>query len=179
MPSMSQNILEGVNRRADHLRLLTDPDRPGTKPCAFFLDITEGLRSSAMLRDYLVDAIRLQWKEAFDNEVEDYDLTGKMVLLACEVALQVFEAINKRALAQQEEAIRQDIAPQFGEAMESFRQATTDVTVLRRDFKSRWPWVDQDKFDRSVAAERQGVRRLSVREVHDELRRRVRPGGQG
>lgn len=32
-------------------------------------------------------------------------------------------------------------------------------------------WFDQAKLDRSIADEKQGVRRYSIKEVHDKLRR--------
>jgi hypothetical protein len=171
---MPQSIFEGINRRADYVMSLTDPTRTDPSGPDFFLDVIEGLRSCALLRDYLTEALKLVWKEVFDNKIEDYNTTGNFCLAGFNVILRTYEAIRHRAEGVKASATQQDVAPQFGEAVIAFEKATADVQAIREEFQHRWPWLDENKYQQSLTEERRTLKRRSVKEVHDELRRRLR-----
>ena len=171
--AITQNIVEGVSRRAEYLRSLTDPSRGELKSPTFRLDVTEALRACVLLRDYLFETFNILWKDAADNEVDDYDFAGRMALLCLSMTQATFRAVWDRA-EEVRGAAPPDVSPPMTKARADFDQAMKDVEALGQDFKSRWPWFDESKLERSVAEERQGVRRRSLKEVHDDLRRRVR-----
>ena len=171
---MTQSILEGVTRRAEHLRALTDPSRGEPPSPAFLLDVTEGLRSCVLLRDYLRQSYLLFWNDLENGRLEDSEMAGRIFLLSLSVARKTYEAVRQRAKVAGGGGAIPDVASSFEEALAAFSQAAGDVETLEQNFLASWPWLDEEKFQWSVAAERQGVRRRSLKEVHDDLRSRVR-----
>jgi hypothetical protein len=95
-------------------------------------------------------------------------------LAAVEVALRTCEAVRARAEEVKAEAECQDITPRFGQALAAFDKAVAQLEATGHDFQQRWPWFDQAKFERAVAEEQQGVKRRSLKEINEEIRRRVR-----
>jgi hypothetical protein len=173
VPAMTPSILEGVTRRVEYLRALTDPSRSQPTSASFLLDVMDGLRSGVLLRDYLHETCKLLWKNVIENELEEIDFAGRMYLICLSIARTTLTAVRSRAYELKTAAL-QDASPDFDKALADFDQATNDVAALEQDFTNRWPWLDQEKLQKSVAAERQGVRRRSLQEIHDDIRRRVR-----
>ncbi len=171
--AMTPSILEGVARRVEYLRALTDPSRSEPTSASFFLDVMDGLRSGVLLRDYLREAGKLLWKEVIENELQESDFAGRMYLFSLSSARKTLAVVRGRA-EEVNAAGLQDASIEFGKALAVFDQATKDVEALEEDFKGRWPWLDEDKLQKSIAAEHQGVQRRSLQEIHDDLRRRVR-----
>ena len=132
--------------------------------------MTEGLRSCVLLRDYLRQFHALLWQNLENNRLDDSELAGRIFLLSLSVARKTWEAVRQRAENAGDAPAPPDVASSFAEALAAFDQAARDVGTLERDFRANWPWLDEEKFQRSVAAERQGVRRRSLKEVHDAPR---------
>ena len=171
--AMTPSILEGVTRRVEYLRALADPSRSEPTSPTFVLDVLDGLRSCVLLRDYLREASKLLWKGVIENELEESDFAGRMYLFCLSITRKTLAAVRNRAEELKASAL-QDVSSEFSKALADFDRAARDVEALEQDFEDRWPWFDQDKFQQSVAAERQGVRRRSLQEIHDDIRRRVR-----
>jgi hypothetical protein len=170
---MAEAILQGVTRRTDYLYSLIDTKRTDPSTQAFTLDVLEGLRSCALLRDYLAETCKLLWKEAFEDLITDYNLAGKVFLSSVNLAQRAMEVVRERAAEARARGIPEEIVPRFEDAMTAYERAVADVQELNSDFSRRWPWLSDEKVVLSIAEEKQGTRRRSAKEVFDELRRRV------
>ena len=105
------NILEGVTRRVEYLRALADPSRSEPTAPTFVLDVTDGLRSCVLLRDYLREASKLLWKDVIENELEEIDFAGRMYLFCLSITRKTLVAVRNRA--EELKAARQDVSPEF------------------------------------------------------------------
>lgn len=171
--SMSQKTLEGVFLRKRHAldfieSAWENPDSPES-----LLAVIDGLKACLTLRDYLRKSCQLNFDDAFNNRVSDYQTSGKMLLAAFDAALMAFEAVNKRIHEADNDGWTQEHCEQFGLALEAFKKAVTDVTELKKDFQAQWPWMDIGMLNQSIANEPRGQRR-PARAVFDELRNRDR-----
>ena len=171
---MALEILHGVNRRIDHMRFMTDPPKEQQECNTFFLDVIDGLRHGASLRNYLVHAVKLLLKDLFDNQLKDCNLSGQLFIMTVNSAIQSCEAVQKNVWEATSKRVPAELRAEFDKAVEEFENAVRGLYDLQRDFNSRWPWVDKEKLAASIAAEQQGIRRFPAKEVFDELRRRVR-----
>ncbi len=171
---MPQDILEGVNQRVSHLLLLTDPENSDPATSAYYLNVREALRTCVLLREYLADALKILFTEVIQNTITDYNLVGGLYVAGFAASTRICGVIGKRAKEARAKGVPEDLRSQFDEAMSDFEAACREIEILKRNFSDRWPWVDQGKLAKSIADERQGVRRYPAKEVFDELRRRVR-----
>lgn len=172
---MSLDILQGVHRRIEHLQSMTgergsDPDSRYTA----ILDVIEGLRSVVFLRDYLTKSLKLALAEVFENRTADCTLAGKMFQMALDVSLQSCDVVQRRVGEVIARKVPDELAAEFEQANNEFKEAVWALENLKRDFPARWPWIDHEKLAASIAAEKQGIRRFPAKEVFDELRHRVR-----
>lgn len=169
--TMAQNILDGLHLRAQHVRSLIDLSRENPEHPVAFLDVQESVRSSLSLRDYLTDACKLFWDEAFNNLIDHYQSAGHLCLAGFDVALKTFAVVKARVELAASQGVPADVKLRLEEDIAAVESASAQVLRMRGDFAARWPWVKSDLLAQSLAD--QGPRR-SVKGLFDELRHRNR-----
>jgi len=175
--AMAEEIFAGVQERAGHALEFINPNRIETTSPVSRLNIRDGVRASLQLRDYLIDACKLAFKEVFDNRVTDYNLAGTLCIASFDVALKTFRAVARSLDAAEAEGLLNALDHHFEEEVAKFRKTIPELEAAREDIRQRWPWFDESRLLQSLAAKQRGEPGKPAGDAFREVRNRIRGAG--
>jgi hypothetical protein len=168
--AMTQDILIGAQARLDFLLSLIDPNRVDPNAPVSRLNLREGVRTGLRFREYVTEALRLSWRDAFENRVDDYNGTGNTLLVVIDLGLKALRAVGRSLDAAGAGGRLDEVDPHFEEEVAKFRETIPALEFARADFVARWPWCGEARLRESIAADKRGERGRPAGEAFRELR---------
>jgi hypothetical protein len=175
--TMVEDILSGVGMRTDYALSLIDPNRTDPNAPGSRLNLRDSIRACLQIREYLAETLRFAWSDVAQGRINDYDRTGKIIVLGFEYALKTIRAVLRAVDSSISEGRFGAIDGHFEEVVAKFRETIPALEQSRDDFQTRWPWLDETRLQESVEADRQNAPRKVAPDAFREIRSRIQGVG--